>query len=1085
MVDTTIIGAHGSQPGIAPVYTSRQQGAGYYPGNVHRATVAELRAGVVAQADTYLVPIAGALVPFSWSPLSTATDDGTTCIAVTGITTGRYLVDGAFILNGSPVTGIVTGRGIAGSGTGILSASVPDVATLRANPDLIAAGTIRLDCHTTTGYGGGTLRWDATSTAADNNGAIFAVAGVAVGRWIRVVQSGEPYDPRWFGAMCNAGFADNGTDDRAALVACIEAANGLAAGSLDNASIGDTTYASIGRVQHMVAWSGALRCSTSIVIRFGIEGLCSLCAGNVGASYKRAALVMDNAAGSGIILHSSATTIPSILLDGLHIVHSSVNDGEGDPIPPTGSGVEIRGTEWFGGRGLTIRNCYVGYNLHGLYVDPDYWVPGLPNRYLGSVTISDSSLSNNYGYGVSAADFFFDVGHWRHNHIAQNSLGAGSMGIRGTSFRDVDMEGQVAGLTLHASNACVDSIYAEQINKTGASVETRQSEGVIVFSNSDNVVAGPIPYPSGSGNARVYCYEAYTSSALRINDGRPVMLHECSGVESRAGWAFPMASTLAALSVSDDCSREYLAQLDTIDTASALGCHFDSTFNTAAKFGSVASPALPIGTTAAPAASATVEWAQAVTAGDTIMLAFAATLPGYAYTNLTAAVEVKVGGTWTSGFASATMAHPGINGNAAQFVIAAKHSGNVTDVRLVLTPYDGTSLSGCLVSPVVWATMPAAVSAVRQFAVSALLKALALKTTVTLAASGSADWSEAYTLPGSPDGYAVIRYTIDTDRIESDGTCSAERSFGSYFGGPVMTAISAPVFADSALTRCTVSGQTVKLQGMHRAAGGADVVIGIGIGIGISRPRMSAWMQAERRIITLGPTCFWSVPRFAGRHYTIASGSDVATIIDLSGNGYTGTAASGGEPALTTIGAVPALHFDKASTDYVSDLMPVANGTTKWTRVWIIREGGDVEEVISGSIGTNTRGMTYLQFGGSAAKTTSVFISTGDIGAPIHLAIGQANIRRVIAVYDGTLATVADRLKVYVDNSTTDQLSDKTAAFPASLTAMTGTGWGGLGGRNVLPATFDLVARIDFVGQAFSDDELTNLQTQVAALIGT
>lgn len=91
MVDYSIRGAHRSQPGVAPVYTARQHGAGYSPGNVQVATVAELRAGIVAQADTYLVLLNGAIVPFAWDPTSAAADDGQTCLQVTGVATGRYV----------------------------------------------------------------------------------------------------------------------------------------------------------------------------------------------------------------------------------------------------------------------------------------------------------------------------------------------------------------------------------------------------------------------------------------------------------------------------------------------------------------------------------------------------------------------------------------------------------------------------------------------------------------------------------------------------------------------------------------------------------------------------------------------------------------------------------------------------------------------------------------------------------------------------------------------------------------------------------------------------------------------------------
>jgi hypothetical protein len=67
----------------------------------------------------------------------------------------------------------------------IANTHVADVATLRATPALIPAGTIYLDCHTYPNIGGGDLHWNALSVEADNNGNCYQVAGVPVGRWIR------------------------------------------------------------------------------------------------------------------------------------------------------------------------------------------------------------------------------------------------------------------------------------------------------------------------------------------------------------------------------------------------------------------------------------------------------------------------------------------------------------------------------------------------------------------------------------------------------------------------------------------------------------------------------------------------------------------------------------------------------------------------------------------------------------------------------------------------------------------------------------------------------------------------------------
>lgn len=64
--------------------------------------------------------------------------------------------------------------------------------------------------HTVPGRGGGVFYWDATSTAADDDGTVFAVAGVATGRWRRPVAA--RVDLAWFG------WDGTGTSDDAPLL---------------------------------------------------------------------------------------------------------------------------------------------------------------------------------------------------------------------------------------------------------------------------------------------------------------------------------------------------------------------------------------------------------------------------------------------------------------------------------------------------------------------------------------------------------------------------------------------------------------------------------------------------------------------------------------------------------------------------------------------------------------------------------------------------------------------------------------------------------------------------------------------------
>ena len=121
------------------------------------------------------------------------------------------------VYNGSPVTLLVDGRYSVKvtSSTGTQLYYVPanyqsddspvvklsDIASLRTTQSEAGDGeTIYLVCHTTNGDGGqGTFRWDATSTAADDNGVTIAVTGVAVGR--RVRQLSGFVTPEMFGGL--------------------------------------------------------------------------------------------------------------------------------------------------------------------------------------------------------------------------------------------------------------------------------------------------------------------------------------------------------------------------------------------------------------------------------------------------------------------------------------------------------------------------------------------------------------------------------------------------------------------------------------------------------------------------------------------------------------------------------------------------------------------------------------------------------------------------------------------------------------------------------------------------------------------
>jgi len=90
---------------------------------------------------------------------------------------------------------------------------VDTIADLRLTPGVIDGVVIDLLGHTINGDGGqGKFRWDATSTAVDDNGITIKVTSIATGRWVRVFENGEVANICYWGAV-----ADNATDNATAL----------------------------------------------------------------------------------------------------------------------------------------------------------------------------------------------------------------------------------------------------------------------------------------------------------------------------------------------------------------------------------------------------------------------------------------------------------------------------------------------------------------------------------------------------------------------------------------------------------------------------------------------------------------------------------------------------------------------------------------------------------------------------------------------------------------------------------------------------------------------------------------------------
>lgn len=92
--------------------------------------------------------------------------------------------------------------------------SFKDISVVRAVPGRHDGDTAMLASYNvnTYGVGGGQLVWDATSNLSDNNGTVFQVAGVPVGRWLRLYRD-QVIDGEQFGIVANGQDYSNALED--------------------------------------------------------------------------------------------------------------------------------------------------------------------------------------------------------------------------------------------------------------------------------------------------------------------------------------------------------------------------------------------------------------------------------------------------------------------------------------------------------------------------------------------------------------------------------------------------------------------------------------------------------------------------------------------------------------------------------------------------------------------------------------------------------------------------------------------------------------------------------------------------------
>ncbi|GAA5200388.1 hypothetical protein GCM10023322_78160 [Rugosimonospora acidiphila] len=191
-------------------------------------------------------------------------------------------------------------------------ATVATVADLRTTPGAADGQQVQLLGYAaqTPGRGGGTLHWDADATEADDGGTVFAVTGVATGRWKR------PYaahlDLTWFG-WTGLGDGDDGPKVRAAIAALPE-------GGVIEAGPGIVRIASTVRVASVpIVFQGAghtddLNYATQYLVATG-TGDGFVLAGVHGGGFRDLAMRGENLTGGFLIRTEANGTTGNYMVD--------------------------------------------------------------------------------------------------------------------------------------------------------------------------------------------------------------------------------------------------------------------------------------------------------------------------------------------------------------------------------------------------------------------------------------------------------------------------------------------------------------------------------------------------------------------------------------------------------------------------------------------------------------------------------------------------------------------------------------------------------------------------------------------------
>lgn len=320
-----------------------------------------------------------------------------------------------------------------------------------------------------------TVWWDAASTAADDGGRVFAVAGVATGRWKSSIT--DFMDIRLWGAKL-----DNVTDDYDAFNRAINSA--LRVSAYGSNMAGTILFPDVGFAY----------CSQTI----HAKSIFTLKGGGTHISVDQSCVIRNPINVSGIYIHSANTQGDTTVAAGSSAA-GSVIDGigfRGAYGGTSGSGIHLRAR-------AILRNINVqGYGGNGININCTAGVGGATEGNANNFSMHDVRSESNVGHGVFVQGADANAGNGYNVHGDNN----GGWGIYDNSFLGNTWSGcHTSGNTLGAYKcigAAAWSVFIGCYSESGQPGSDVRAPAILIggIHGAGFVAASTAPYLVGRGD---------------------------------------------------------------------------------------------------------------------------------------------------------------------------------------------------------------------------------------------------------------------------------------------------------------------------------------------------------------------------------------------------------------------------------------------------------------------------------------------------------------------------------------------------------------------------------------------------------